>query len=180
MRAPLLASAFAALFALVVGCPPENYPDIVPPYLTDDVTPIVNDDTRTPNEKRVALAELGLSPSTINAILRSVRLGNQYGGTLRTAYDKVVAPNFLLLTPDEVQIYSDTATEVSDAISVTWNDEQAQAIVSYFDSYDLATPDELQAALDDNPDAVPAVVTASDLQSVFVDFDPALVLPELP
>ena len=90
----------------VYGCPPEDYPALVPATL-QQIDPIVNSTTLTPQQQRVQLEALGVVPETINSLLRNERTGNQYGGDLRTAYTKVTLPNFVLLTPDEVQIYGD-------------------------------------------------------------------------
>jgi len=179
MRYDLLRAAVLGLILLVGGCPPENYPNLAPATLAD-VDRIRNDDTLTAQEQRAQLAALGFSPLTINALLQDKPLANQFGGDLRSAYQKVVAPDFLALTPDEIQIYATKASEVDDALNVDWDDTAALNIRDLFAREDLSSADELAAFLDAFPGSVPTGVTVEELRSVFVDFDPDLLLTELP
>ncbi len=166
------------MMALAGGCPPEDYPTLHAATLKE-VDAIRNNNTLTPNEKRQALAELGFSPETINALLRSERLANQYGGDLRSAYYKVVQPSLLSLTPDEIQVYSDEASRVDDALNVGWSDAQASAVWRFFNRNYIESKDDLQAVLDSGVE-VPGDVKSNDLQGVFIDFDPDRLLPRLP
>jgi hypothetical protein len=175
--AVLLISIGAVLF--VCGCPPETYPNVVPATLAE-INPIVDSTTLTSQQQRLQLAALGLVPETINALLRSERTGNQYGGDLRTAYEKVIVPNFELLTPDEVQIYGDGASEADPNLSFSLTDSQAQAIVTLFADNALRTPDELSTFLADPATVLPTTIPDNTLTPLFVEFDPNLLLPFLP
>lgn len=163
---------------LTVGCPPENYPTLNSATLKQ-VDAIRNNSALTPNEKRQQLAALGFSPETINSLLRSERLANQFGGDLRSAYYKVVQPSFLSLTPDEIQVYSDEASRVDDTLNVGWSDVQATAVWEFFNNNYIESKDDLQAVLDSGLE-IPGDVTSNDLQGVFIDFDPERLLPRLP
>lgn len=164
---------------LLGGCPPENYPAAVPTTL-DVVEPIAADTDATPQQRRVEIEGLGVSPSTTNSLLRGETLGNQFGGDLRTAYSKVVGNRLTGLTPDEVQIYGLGASDADEALSVEWNGTEAQAIVDFFGYYGLTSVAKLEAFLDSADTTVPNDVSEEDVRAVFVDFDPALLLPLLP
>jgi len=165
--------------AFLCGCPAENFPDAVPSTLRD-ITVIVNDTDLTLQERRIKLADLGLSAEVINVLFSTERTANQYGGDLRTAYDKVVAGRLLDLTPDEVQIYGDGASAADTTLSITLTDAQAQAIVTFFDDMHITTSASLEAYLDQTDASVPDTIPSGVLQSLFVDFDPQLLLPSLP
>jgi hypothetical protein len=164
---------------LIGGCPPENYPNALGTTL-EEVNAIVSDTSLTPNEQRIQLEALGISPSTINVLLRDEDLGNQYGGDLRSAYSKVVNDRLTGLTPDEVQIYGQGASDVDDELNVDWDDAEAQAIVDFFAFYGLTSVAKLEAFLDSVDTTVPNDVSEEDVRAVFVDFDAALLLPSLP
>lgn len=164
---------------LTGGCPPENYPNVLGATL-EEVDAIVGDTTLTPNERRIQLEALGISPSTINVLLRNEGLGNQYGGDERSTYDKVVGDNLTGLTPDEVQIYGQGASSVDDELNIDWDDTEAQAIVDFFAFYGLSSVAKLEAFLDSVDTTVPNDVSEEDVRAVFVDFDAALLLPSLP
>jgi hypothetical protein len=164
---------------LTGGCPPENFPNALPTTL-DVVLPIAEDETLTPNERRIQIAALGVSQSTINVLLRGETLGNQYGGDLRTAYTKVVNDRLTGLTPDEVQIYALGASDVDEELDVEWSDIEAQAIVDFFAFYGLTSVARLEAFLDSVDTTVPEDVSEEDVRAIFVDFDAALLLPSLP
>ncbi len=165
--------------ALLGGCPPEEFGHALPTTLTD-VTRIVDDTTLTDQEKRVQLEGLGLSPSTINAFLQAQRTGNQFGGDLRSAYDKVVGNRLTALTPDEVQIYGDEAGAADKTLTATLNDEQAQAVVTFFSDFGISSRDELTAFLDTPGQTVPSLIPDGVLRALFVNFDSDLLLPRLP
>lgn len=174
--------SLAVLGLIVVplaGCLPELYPDTTPATLRE-INRIRNDTSLTAQQKRTALEALGITPLTINGLLRSERTANQFGGTLRTAYNKVVEPDLRKLTPDEVQLYGDGASEVSSTINVAFTDTAALAIVEFLRAEDLQTPTELAAFLDDSNNTVPARVDIANLRAVFVNFTPTDILPILP
>ena len=152
------------------------------PLTRADIDEITGDDTLTPQEQRAALAALGLSPAVINAILTDVRLGNQYGGDLRTAYEKIVNGHMDELTPDEVQIFGDEASDLDDTLDYTLEDDEAQAIVSFFVAQEIATKDDLLDFLDDPLSALstPSDVPEGVLNDLFIDFDTDLLIDELP
>ncbi len=164
---------------LLCGCPAENYPDTVPSTLRD-INLIVNNTDLTLTQRRAKLAELGLSAEIINVLFSTERTANQFGGDLRTAYDKVVAGRLLDLTPDEVQLYGDGASAADTTLSITLTDAEAQAIVSFFDDLHITTSASLEAYLDTPDAAVPDTIPDGVLKSLFVDFDPQLLLPNLP
>jgi hypothetical protein len=167
---------------LVVGCPAEDYQNAVSTTL-DAINRIRNDTSLTAQEMRTQLADLGLDSSTINALLKSQRLGNQFGGDLRTAYEKVVGGQLSSLTPDEVQIYGDEATTVvndSTTLSVAYTDTEAQAVLDFFVQNQINTVQELSAYLNDSSNTVPATIPSGTLQGLFVDFDPSKLLSVLP
>jgi hypothetical protein len=147
-----------------------------------DVNPILNDASLTPQQKREQLEDLGFSPTVINGLLRSVRTGNQYGGDLRSAYNKVTGGQFPDLTPDEVQIYADEASSVSNDVSYTLSDEAALDIVWVFRTNRLSTAAQLDAFLadPDNVLALPGDIPDGALEDIFVTFDPAELIDSLP
>jgi hypothetical protein len=169
------------LLVLTWGCPPEDYPNIVNPTLRD-INLIRNDTDLNAQEKRAELEALGIDPFTINAILRTERTANQFGGDLRTAYDKVVGGRMNELTPDEVQIYGDSASalDTQDTLDVSITDDGAQAIVSFFQQERITTRDELTVYLNNADNTVPSNVPENVLKPLFVDFDPQRLLPKLP
>jgi hypothetical protein len=165
---------------LLGGCPPENYDGLADATLAQ-VSAIVADTSLRPYEQRDALAALGFSPVTINGLLTGVRLGNQFGGNLRTAYDKVTGEQLDTLTPDEVQIWGVTATNVGEDLDYdSLTDAQAQAMSDFLADNALSTPEKLEAYLDDETNYVPAAIPDDSLRDLFVDFDPDLVIPEFP
>jgi len=147
-----------------------------------EVNRIVQNTGLTPTEMRTQLAALGLDPVTINGLLQAQRLGNQFGGDLRTAYTKITQPDFTSLTPDEVQAWGDAASNLdpNDTLSVTLTDAEAEAIVTVFRDEGLKSPAELTTFLDDPNSNVPSVIPAGVLKSLFVDFDPKRLLTTLP
>jgi hypothetical protein len=169
----------AALPLALSGCSPENYDNVGGATLTE-IDAIRNDTSLRPFEQRDALAALGFSPSTINALLRSVTLANQFGGNLRTAFDKITAGRFTALTPDEIQIWAASASNVDTTLSYSFTDAQAQATAGFFADENLDTKAQLSAFLDDSANVVPSTIPDNSLQDLFVDFDPNLVIPNFP
>lgn len=161
------------------GCPPELYPTLAPTTL-EEANEIINDADLTRQERRDELAALGFSQRTINALLSADRFANQYGGDPRSAYEKVTAPDYTRLTPDEVQFFNADAVSVSADYSTEVDDVAAQAIVDLFREYDLDSPEELEAFLDDESNRVPTTIPEGVLEFLFVELDPDLVLPRLP
>lgn len=164
--------------ALLGGCPREDYPDLAPTDL-EAVNRIINGDLAG-NARREALAELGLSPLMINAILRTETLINQFGGTLRTAYEKVAGDRLVDLTPDEVQIYANGVNQIETDVAYSLSDTQAQDIVTFFNDYGIRTRAALESFLDTPGSEVPDTTPDGALRDLFVDFDPALLIPILP
>jgi hypothetical protein len=175
---PLVLSTGA--LTLLVGCPPEDYASLLPPTLAE-ITAIHDDTTLSPPEMRSRLAELGLDPVTINAVLQDKTLANQFGGTLRTAYDKLASGNFTALTPDEIQIYASQVNGIDPTISVQLSDAQAQDLLTMFQSNDLQNPTQVAAWLDTPGNFVPSSITdgATVVRNLFVDFDFHSLLPIL-
>jgi hypothetical protein len=180
MRISILTIVLAAAGTLA-GCDAPR-PDALPAGL-DEINLILDNTALSAQQKRVSLEDLGLSPVVINGLLRSERTGNQFGGDLRSAYDKVVGGTLDQLTPDEVQIYGDAAEPLAGTGSdFTFTDAQAQEIVDFFVSHAVATSADLVAVLDDPAQAagLPADISSTALTGLFVDFDPELLLSELP
>jgi hypothetical protein len=177
--APLALSA--GVLALLLGCPPEDYASLLPPTLAE-IKRIHDDPNLAAPEMRSRLTELGLDPVTINVIMQDKTLGNQFGGTLRTAYGKLVSGNFTALTPDEIQIYASQVNQVDSAISQQFTDAQAQALASLFQTNYLQNPTDVAAWLDTPGNFVPAVIPdgATVVRDLFVDFDFHRLLPILP
>lgn len=168
----------AGLVAGMWGCGLEFPPDAVGVNLTE-VNRIRADTGLTPQERREQLRELGLSDSTINGLLRNERTGNQFGGTLRSAYDKVKVGTFTQLTPDEIQFYGDAA-RTAGGPNFTLTDPQAQAIATFVRAQGLNTSDDVAAFLADPNNVVPDDVPAGVMQQLFVDFDEDEVLDQIP
>jgi hypothetical protein len=171
------ATVLIGLAATLCGCPQSTYVDALP-TTAEAVDRIRSDANLTAQEKREELRRLGLSDGTINAYLRSDRTGNQFGGDLRSALEKIRAGRFSDLTPDEVQIYGDAA-QVVDAGIQTIGDAQAEAIEEFFESEGLNTADNLRDFLNDPGQEVPSSIPDGILQTLFVDFDPADVEDQL-
>lgn len=140
---------------------------------TDDVDQIVNNDGLEPQEKRDELAALGVREVTINALLADETFANQFGGTLTTGREKVVAETFRELTPDEIQQYGD-------ALGQPYNDAQGQAIHDLFAEEFIDNPDELETFLDDPGTELDPAISDVDLRATFIDGDPDSILDELP
>lgn len=157
----------------LAGCGQANFDNAVNTDLTQ-VDRIRSDATLEPQEKRERLARMGFDEVTINALLRDVRLGNQFGGDLESALDKVVGGSYATLTPDEVQAYGD-ATDLT-----TFSDESAQAIADLFVDRSINTADELQEYLDDPARVISGQIDVTSLSDVFVDFNPDDALDALP
>ena len=168
-----------ALLAMLVGCPPENFPNTISGN-QDDVNAIVNDTDLSAQQQRDALLALGLTPSTINGLLSSERTGNQFGGTLSTAFDKVANDRFTSLTPDEVQLYSDAAEEANTALSFTLTDLEALAVTDLFAAESLNSSEEVLAFVNDANNEIPTNIPDDFLTDVFVDLDPNAIVDQLP
>jgi hypothetical protein len=170
----------ATVFALVGACN-GPLPDALPTTMVQ-VNSILQDGNISAQSKRTQLANLGLTPAQIDALLVSIRTANQGGGDLRTAYDKVTAGQLNDLTPDEVQLYADAAKTADNTISFTLADKDAQAIVDVLQSNDIASKEQLVAFLDDPVKAasIPAAVPDGSLKGLFVTFDPTLLIDKLP
>lgn len=167
--------AFAALamLALSGGCGQLHFPGDYPTVL-EDVQEIQNDADMEPQEKREALYELGFSDEVINGLLRETRLGNQFGGDLRSAFDKVVSEHMADMTPDEIQVYGDEGPGVS------LTDDEAQSITQFLEDFGLNSREALEDYLDAPGAFVPSSVDEQDLRDVFVDFEPDDLIPKLP
>lgn len=168
-----------AAVMILSGCGLETFYSTLPPTL-NEIDVVAGDDSLSPQEKRQRLEELGLTPLVINAVLSDQRTANQFGGDLRSAYDKVVGGMFDQMTPDEIQLYNDAARNASNTITFTLSDAEAQAIHDLFVNNDIQTEDELSAFLANPENEVPAPIPAGSLQQLFVDLDPALVRDQLP
>ncbi len=147
---------------LAAGCGQTYFPDALDPSL-EDVDRIRQSETLEPQEMRDALADSGIDNVTINGLLQEVRLGNQFGGDLSSAYNKVMEDQLSEMTPDEVQFYGDATDQV------TLDDAEAQAIVDFFNDNDIDSLTELEEFLDDPTSELPAGIDETNLRSVFID-----------
>ena len=159
--------------ALAGGCGTTHF-DAALPATLQDVDAIRDNDALAPSEMREQLAALGIDPVTINGLLAGVRLANQFGGTLTSAYNHVINDEFTELTPDEVQLYGDATDQT------TYSDDEAQAIVWFFGDNDIDSAEELQAFVDDPANDVPAEIDAGILVEVFIHTDPNDIRDGLP
>lgn len=161
----------AALFA--AGCGQTNFPDALDTTLTD-TNRIISDADLAPNEKRQQLAALGIPDLTINLLLRAERLANQFGGTLESAFNRVINDQFSQMTPDEIQLYGDATAET------TFSDQQAFDLSKFFVNNSLNSAQQLEDYLDTPGNEFPSSLNADEVRAVFVDFDPNEVLDDLP
>lgn len=96
------------------------------------------------------------------------RLCNQPGpicSNIITAGGKVLANNLGALTPDDIQVLSDKAIEVSGANVAQLTDEQAEAVVNVMDANGIDTIEDLQNVIiqaQANPGSVN--ISAEDLE----------------
>jgi hypothetical protein len=139
----------------------------------EQVELIRESDTLTPQEMREALAEYDIDPVTINGLLLGVRLANQFGGDLSSAYDKVVNDQLSEMTPDEVQYYGDATDQT------TLDDAEAQAIVDFFQDDGINSLTELEGFLDDPANQLPDGIDEASLRSVFIDTSTEVVRDKL-
>jgi hypothetical protein len=151
-------------------------------FTLGEVTRIVDSEDLSAVQKRAALEALGVPPNVINALLSDQRLVNQFGGDLRSAYDKVVGDRLDALTPDEVQLYADAASEAGAGINLTLTDVQAQAMVDLFQRSHLSSRDQLLAFLEDPAQAATLSpdIPENALNDLFITLDPAEIVDQLP
>lgn len=173
MRLRGLTAAAAGLVTLLAGCGAQGLYTFLPATL-DHVDDIRNNAALEPQEMRDQLAALGFDPVTINGLLNSVQFGNQFGGTITTAYNKVVNGAMFSLTPDEIQIYANESGAGS------FTDDSAQKLATYFADNGITTRESLGTALDDPTIEFVSGPSMDTVRAVFVDFDPADLLPSLP
>lgn len=169
------------LALLAAGCVnPEEFASAVPTTLKD-IDRIVNDQGLTVQEKRQQLADLGVSESTINALLRAERTGNQFGGDLRTAWEKVTGDVLTAMTPDEIQIYGDgaSAVDAADDLTVEFTDDEASSVATFFDDFGIGSTEQLASFLDQGGEPT-GLVDPNVYRALFVDFDPNTLAPSLP
>ncbi|GAG03517.1 unnamed protein product, partial [marine sediment metagenome] len=172
-----IAAAWAAL--ALSGCTPDRFANSLPPS-TADVNRITTDEDLSAQEKRVHLQNIGVPPDVVNGLLRDERLGNQFGGDLRAAYDKVAGGRFTELTPDEVQLYADAASASGAVVESELGDDVAQAVADLFVNENIDDVDELSVFLADPTSEVPGPIPENLLRDLFVDLDPSSLISELP
>lgn len=165
--------ASTAVCALLMGCGAQNLDTFLPTTL-DHVDDIRNSTALEPQEMRDQLAALGFDDVTINGLLRAITFGNQFGGTITTAYNKVVNGEIFSLTPDEIQIYANESGAGS------FTDDSASKLAAWFADNSITTGESLGTALDDPAIEFVSGLGADTVRAVFVDFDPADLLPSLP
>lgn len=175
----IVTALLAPVLTLALGCEVSSFPDSIPTSL-GDVNAIRNDVDLSSAEKRAELGRLGVDQLTINAILASDRTGNQFGGDLESAFDKVSGGRLNDLTPDEVQIYADAATEEDESIDFDITDEEAAATVNLLVENGIDSTDALSTFLNNSNSEISPVIPEDFLDNVFLDFDANLLLPKLP
>jgi len=161
-----------AVFLMFAGCGQTWYPDALG-LSQEDLSEISSSDSLGPQQMRDALAAYGIDDVTINGLLSSVRLANQNGGDLASAYEKVVSGQLSTMTPDEVQLYGD-ATALT-----TYTDIEAQVIVDYFEDNAIKTIEDLEELLRTNADELPAIIDETNLRNVFNEASTTDVLNKL-
>lgn len=177
----LLLSAFAVTATSFPACSPATFPEALPASL-DEVDRIRDDDGLTLTEKRANLADLGLTEIEINAVLSEERLANQFGGDLLSAYQKLSDGRYDELTPDEIQVFGDTASDLQGDLEISLSDTEAQAIAGFFDREGIATSEDVQDFLADplNVASLSSDIPDGVLEDLFVNFDIGSLLDELP
>ena len=75
----------------------------------------------------------------------NTRTTNQGGGTIVTAAGKVVAGQMTGLTPDEIQIVSDTISDLSPDLSLFIGDNEAAAAVDFLRANNLNSIEDIAA-----------------------------------
>jgi hypothetical protein len=175
----MILSLVVPFVTLAIGCEISSFPNSVPASL-EDVNTIRNDAELTAAEKRTGLQRLGIDAITINAILTDDRTGNQFGGDLESAHAKVVGQRLNDLTPDEVQIYADAASEEDSSFSFEITDQEAAATVNLLVENNIDSTDAISTFINDSSNVIPQVIPENFLNNVFLDFDPSLLLDQLP
>lgn len=180
MRTYAIATITVLTAAMVGGCPEATRTEFPTNFL--DANRIIQDGDLTPQERREELRLLGITDSAINALMRNDRLGNQFGGDLRSAFNKVTTNNYQDLTPDELQFFGDEASDVDTNINGRLEDEEAQAVANLFQDEDIDSPGELSVFLDDpaNEVKIPDAIPDGVLRELFVDFDTDQLIDRLP
>ncbi len=175
----MILSLVVPFVTLAIGCEISSFPNSVPVSL-EDVNAIRADSDLTAAEKRAGLERLGIDTVTINAILVDDRTGNQFGGDLESAHAKVSGQRLNDLTADEVQIYADAASDEDSSFIFDSTDQEAAATVNLFVENNIASTDALSTFINDSSNVIPAVIPEDFLNNVFLDFDPSLLLDQLP
>jgi hypothetical protein len=105
-----------------------------------------------------AAAALGLCLSTLTGCpFIDARTSNQGGGNLLSAVDKVVGGRLASLTPDEVQILGDTASNLNDQVKVFLSDGEAADAVLFLVENELNSFEDIARFADEasqDPDSV--------------------------
>ncbi|MGE3182217.1 MAG: hypothetical protein AB7N71_11350 [Phycisphaerae bacterium] len=180
MRILMFSAIATSVTFLAGGCPNATRTEFPTNFL--EANRFIQDTSLTPQERREQIRLLGITDSVINALMLDTRLGNQFGGDLRSAYDKVTGNGYQRLTPDEVQFFGDEATDVSASVDATLDDEEAQAIVNLFQDESLNNSADLATFLADpaNSVKIPDAIPDGVLEDLFVDFDTDLLIERLP
>lgn len=165
-------TVFGLSLAWLAACGQQHFPAALGLSL-EDMNEIRTDSSLSAQEKREQLREMGVGDVQINGILRGETFGNQFGGTLETAFAKVDGGSFASMTPDEVQLYSD-------AVSVNFSDAEAQATVGFFVTEPINNAEELTAFLDNPGNELDPAIVETELRTVFIDTDPDDLIDLLP
>lgn len=167
------------VLTVIAGCQPEQFEAAVGPR-SEQIDEIRDNTQLSGQEKRDALSALGLDPVLINATLSGERTANQYGGTLRTAFEKVTTAGRLTeLTPDEIQLYSD-AVDNQNNTSVGLTDARARAVQKFLTDNGLSDLSLLEEYVTDKGNEIPGDIPADFLKNAFVEFDHDDLIPVLP
>ncbi len=179
MRVQTLVIAILTVGVVCGGCPPERF-DHALPLTANEWDGIINDSSLSGPDLRARLeADFPeLSSLTLDALLQDKPLANQGGGDARSAYEKVILPNLLALTPDEIQIYATTASDVDAELGLgSYTDEEARLTVRFFETFDISSPAALEAYIDSGRAVWQTI--PENMPTLFIDFPPEDILASL-
>ena len=96
----------------------------------------------------------------------NTRTTNQGGGTVISAAGKVAGGQMTNLTPDEIQIVSDTISDLSPNVSLFISDDQAAVAVDFLQANDLNSIEDIAAFAEQVADDPSGVVIPDSLMQL--------------
>ena len=103
----------------------------------------------------------------------NTRTSNQGGGTIITAAGKIVGGQMASLTADEIQIISDTISDLSPNVSLFIGDDEAAVAVDFLQANNLNSIEDIAAfaqAAVNNPDSVVIPESLTQFLDSGIDF----------